>query len=325
LNRAQRWLGVLLIAQVALLLLIHNPFTKKAGATEQTLLPALASITPERLEVAGPGGAATGFVRKDAVWTLADPEGYPVLPGKIEKLLQDLGNLKTGRQVVSSSRYHASLKVATDDFERRIRIWEKAGGSPKIELYVGTSPSYGVTHVRVNGNDRVFEASGLNSYDIPVESSAWIERNLTMVPATEVTALAVANRKGKFSLVKKDGSWGFADPAARGKVPLDQDKVTQLVSAMCGMSIEKPLAAPDEKTQGLSAPEATVTFTRVPAHPDSVAPQPQIVTVKIGGLVPGPDQQRYALRSGSPFGATVAKYGYDRALSATLTELLKTK
>ena len=320
-DRTQRWLAIALVVQLALLFVIHNPFVKKSQAGEQTLIPALASITPEKLEVSGPGGATVSFERVGAIWTLADPAGYPVLPGRIEKLLQDLGNLKTGRQVVSSSHYHASLKVANDDFERRVRVWEKSGGSPKVELYLGTSPGYGVTHMRMAGTDKVYEVSGLNSYDLAIDANGWIERNLSMVPSSEVTAVQVSNRKGKLSLEKREGSWSLAD-AARGK-PIDQDKVNQLVGTLCGMSIEKPLGAVDEKAQGLSTPEATVTLTRVPAHADSVAPNPVTVTMRIGGLVPGAEEQRYAARTGNPFAATVAKYGYDRALSVTIGELLK--
>jgi len=318
LDRTQRWLIVALVVQIALLLVIHNPFAKKSAASEQTLIPALSSMTPEKLEVSGSDGATVDFERQGGVWTLASPAGYPVLPGKVEKLLQDLGHLKAGRQVVSSSRYHASLKVANDDFERRVRIWEKPSGPPKVELYIGTAPSYGVTHMRLSGGDKVFEVSGINSYDIPVEPGGWIERNLSMVPATEVTALQVANRKGRISIEKREGTWTFPG----GGKPLDQEKVTQLVGTLCGISIEK-VGVLDEKSQGLSAPEATVTLTHVPAHADSVAPQPLTVTLRIGGLAPGPEEQRYASRSGNPFGATVAKFGYDRALSATLAELLK--
>ena len=317
-DRTQRLLIIALVVQIALLLVVHNPFAKKGAATEQTMIPALASMTPEKLEVSGPGEATVTFVKREGIWTLANPDGYPALPGKLDKLIQDLGHLKAGRQVVSSSRYHASLKVADADFERRVRVWEKPSDTPKVELYIGTSPSYGVTHMRLAGSDKVFETTGINSYDIPVEPGGWIERSLTMVPATEVTALQVANKKGKFALEKKEGGWGLAG----GGKPLDSDKVTQLIGTLCGMSIEEPVAV-DAKSQGLDSPEATLVFKRVPAHADSVAPQPVTVTVRIGALVQDKQEKRFAARADFPFGGTVAKYGYDRALSVTLADLLK--
>ena len=47
--------------------------------------------------------------------------------------------------------------------------------------------------------------------------------------------------------------------------------------------------------------------------------------MKIGGLVPGKDGYRYAARSGFGFAVTVPKYSVDRALEASLPDLLPKK
>ncbi len=223
-DRAQRLLAGLLAAQLLLLALFHNPFASRRAAADQPLLPGLASITPEKLEIDGGQGTSVILEREGGAWALGQPKGYPVTPGKVEKVIQDLEHLNVHRQVVSGSRYHAALKVAPNDFERRVRIWEKPGGNPRAELYVGSSPSYGVSHVRVGGNDRVYEASGINSFDLPAEPASWVERNLVPIANQDVTRFELANRKGSFALEKQGATWTVRSPASRSNTALDQDK-----------------------------------------------------------------------------------------------------
>ena len=78
----------------------------------------------------------------------------------------------------------------------------------------------------------------------------------------------------------------------------------------------------DEQAQGLNDPEATIVFQ--PAAGDSAAATQAPVTIKIGALVPGKEDQRYAARSGFAYAVSVSKFSSERALSVTLKELLAT-
>ena len=329
-DRTQRLLAGLLAVQLVLLALLHNPFASRRAAADQPLLPGLASITPEKLEIDGGQGTSVILERAGGAWALGQPKGYPVTPGKVEKVIQDLEHLNVHRQVVSSSRYHAALKVAPDDFERRVRIWEKPTGDPRAELYVGSSPSYGVSHVRVGGNDRVYEASGVNSYDLPAEPASWVERNLVPIANQDVTRFELANRKGSFALEKQGGNWTVRSPASRSNTALDQDKVGDLVRTLGGLALDEPVGPVDERAQGLADPDATVVLGRAAANADSAAQAtpvpaaaPAAVTIKIGAPVAGKQDQRYATRSGLGFTVSVGKYASDRALGATLADLVK--
>jgi len=330
-DRAQRLLAGLLAAQLLLLALFHNPFASRRAAADQPLLPGLASITPEKLEIDGGQGTSVILEREGGAWALGQPKGYPVTPGKVEKVIQDLEHLNVHRQVVSGSRYHAALKVAPDDFERRVRIWEKPSGNPRAELYVGSSPSYGLSHVRVGGNDRVYEASGVNSYDLPAEPASWVERNLVPIANQDVTRFELANRKGSFALEKQGGTWTVRSPASRSNTVLDQDKVGDLVRTLGGLALDEPVGPVDERAQGLTDPEATVLLGRAATKADSAAAQgtpvpaaaPAAVTIKIGAPVAGKPDQRYATRSGLGFAVSVGKSASDRALDAALADLVK--
>ena len=192
-DRTQRVLAGALLVQLVILAIVYHPFVRSHAAGGQTLLPTLASITPEKIEIASGEGSVT-LERRSGAWVLAQPAGYPILPGKAEKLIQDIEHLTAGRQVSSDKSSHPALKVATDQFERRVRIWAKASGAPNAELFVGSSPGSGVSHMRVGGNDRVVEASGLSSYDVPADAASWIERRLVPWEAEEVGRIEVANR-----------------------------------------------------------------------------------------------------------------------------------
>jgi hypothetical protein len=318
-DRTQRLLAGVLALQIVLLVLFNNPFTSHGAGAERPLIPALESITPEKLEIDGEQGASVTLERSEGKWTLAQPAGYPAAAGKVEKLIQDLEHLTAHRQVVSGSRYHAALKVAADDYERRVRIWEKPAKAPTTEVFVGTSPGYQVSHVRVAGSDRVYEASGLNAYDLPADATSWIERNLVSISADEADSVVVANHQGGFTLVKRGGTWVIEAPAARSQAALDQGQASGLVRALCGMTLSQPVGAVDESAQGLASPEATVVVGRQAAGTAAA----ETVTLRIGGLVPDKQDERYATQSGSGFAVTIPKYAFDRAVTVTLAELLK--
>ena len=88
------------------------------------------------------------------------------------------------------------------------------------------------------------------------------------------------------------------------------------------LSLDEPAGPVDEQAQGLNDPEATIVFQ--PAAGDSAAATQAPVTIKIGALVPGKEDQRYAARSGFAYAVSVSKFSSERALSVTLKELLAT-
>ena len=322
-DRTQRLLAGALAAQIALLALLQfvSP-TSRAAVKEQPLFPALASMTPQKVEIGDGTGASVALDRDGGAWTLESPKGYPVTAGKVEKLIGDIEKLSAGRPVVSNRRNHAALKVAEDGFERRIRIWEKPGGKPSAELFVGTSPRFQASHVRVGGKDPVYEATGISTYDVSADPGTWVDRSLVMIPADSVSAIGVSNPRGSFQLEKRDGRWSVKSPAARARAALDAAKVTSLLGTLCNVSLNAPAGPENDAAYRLNAPEATVVITRMPAAGDSAAAGASTVVVRFGAPVEGKEGERYAARSGSGYAVTIPKYTADRALEATLAELL---
>jgi uncharacterized protein DUF4340 len=325
-DRTQRLLGIVLAAQVVLLALLQFAFpASHAAVKEQPLFPTLASMTPQKVEIDDGTGNSVALDRESGAWTLESPKGYPVTASKVEKVIEEVGKLSVGRPVVTNRRNHAALKVADGEFERRVRIWEKAGGKPSAELYLGTSPRFQSTHVRAGGKDPVYEASGLNSYEVPADAASWVERAVVTVPADSVATIGVSNQKGSFQLEKKNGAWSVKTPAAKAHAALDAQKVESLVRTLCGLSLDTPAGPEGDAAFGLGVPEATLVFQRAPAPGDSTGAAAAPVVVRIGAPVPGKEGERYAARSGFGFAVTVPKYSVDQALDATLEGLIAKK
>jgi len=318
----QRLLAGLLVVQVALIGVIR--WVSSSGhsvAGEHPLLPSLASTTPRKLEI-DDGKSTVVLKRESGSWTLGQPKGYPTAPGKVEKLVQDLGHLSVGRPVVTNRLNHAALKVAANDYERRVRIWEKPAGQPIAELFVGTSPGFGVSHVRLGGKDAVYEANGLNAYDLATDAGSWVERSMVPIAWEAVGGLSVTNRKGSFELEKSGRKWNVKSPAPP-PAGLDAEKVDALGRSLCALSLDQPVGPVDDPAQGFDDPEAAIVFR--PAAGDSAASTQPAVTVRIGAPIPGKEDQRYATRSGFAYALSVSKFSSERALSVTLKELLATE
>jgi hypothetical protein len=320
-DRTQRVLAGVLAAQIVLLVILHNPFVRAHAGSDQKLLPTLASITPEKIEIAAGDGGSLTLERRGAAWVLGRPAGFPVGPGKVEKVIQDLEHMTAGRAVASDKRSYAALKVADDQFERRVRLWAKPTGNPAAEIYLGSSPGAGVTHVRVGGSDRVLEASGLSVWDVAADPGSWIDRTLVPFRPEEVVRMSLTNRKSGFTLEKREGTWRVASPSARAAAALDSVKVVDFVRTLAGVMIDQPVGALDEAAQGLASPEATVTLEKATAP--GAATDSTAVTYRIGALVAGKTDARCVARAGASFAVSVPQYSVDRALSTRLEDLLK--
>src|ERR1051325_5875816 len=140
-DRTQRWLAWGLGIQIVLLAILHPPFARRTASASEPLLPALASLAPRMLEIAAADGGSVTLVRGSGGWSPGKPPGYPVLCDKGGQLPPTLrgraaapgrwlprparpgGPPRAPRRGASRRRSHAALKVAGDEFERRLRVW----------------------------------------------------------------------------------------------------------------------------------------------------------------------------------------------------------
>ena len=320
-KRTQLYLAGLLLIQIVLILIFRSPFGGAQAAYElKPLLPGLAAITPTRLSVHGGDNETLELVRQDGVWHLDKFGGFPADEKKVTELIDNLRELRVRRPVVTSSRYHEAFKVKDDQHEARIKLWSKAEGDPDVDLIVGSSPNFRTSHVRVAGQDPVFEVQGLSPYDVRPTPSGWIEKDVVGTAESEVVGLTLTNAKGSFTLEKKEGTWS-ASPA--GPAALDPAKVDSLVRSVTALRLADATGPVDEAAQGLAQPAARIVLrlAAAPATGEGEAEKPAApreIVVRIGAAVPGEDTKRYLTRDGFGFTGTV----WDSSVKSLVEETL---
>ena len=330
-NRTQWVLTGLLIVQLLLLLAVGAPFSSgSATVGQKPLLPVLDSVTATRIQITQStedDDKSVVLQRKEEGWTLADRAGYPADASQVDRLLEDLKSINVRRPVVSSGRYHEALEVTADKHQRRLRLWEDASDDPDIDLFVGSSPNYQISHVRLAGDDRVYEVRGLNPYDLRTDPIAWVNKKFLDIAFDDVTAVKLTNGHGEFALERHDGAWRLASPPA-GET-LDQSKIDSFVRSVASLWLSEPAGPASDAAYGLADPAATVEITYGPGGEgvdsdtggEAFAGPVQVETLVIGGPAEQDSSQRYATRSGFDYAVILSKYDAEKALDKKLADL----
>lgn len=317
-DRTQKLLVGLLVAQVALILLVRSPFSSATGASpSRPLLPSLQAFTPTRMEIEGKKNKKVSLTRRDASWALEELGGYPADDAKVEELLENLRGLSVRRPIVSGSRYHASFKVAEDDYEGRVRVWDDSTDEPKVDLILGTSPNYRTIHVRVGDETPVYEVRDLASYDVRPDLAAWADKDLVAVPGETLLSLAIGNAAGSFELVREEGTWRVSAPEAMRERELNQDDVDNLVASATSIRLADPVGPVGDGAPASQDAAATVTLRWSP-----VDGAEEELIYWIGGAVEDKDTQRYVARSGFDFKGTVWDSSVQPMIDGTLDDLI---
>jgi hypothetical protein len=294
-----------------LIVLTRSPFSDASAPTEARLLmPELETLNVAKLELSGDEDTLT-LVKQADGWIVEEAGGFPASAEKIDGLLDDLRTLQVRRPVVSSGRYHSAFKVADDEHEGRVRVFSDESSSPAVDLILGNSPNYQITHVRREGEPNVYEARGIAPYDVSTDSGAWIEKQLVDIDEEAIIGIAVKNAEGSFELTREDGVWIVSAPASQADQELDQDKVLSLIRTAGSIRVEKPVGPADPAGQGLGEAEVTLTV-------EGAAP----VTVQVGSKVADNDSQRYIGKQGFDFAATVWDSSVRKIVEQKLGDLI---
>ncbi len=250
--------------------------------------------------------------RQDEVWRVEQAGGYPADKTKVDKLLDDLEQAKVRRAVVTSSRYHETLKVTEKENERRVRVWEAGKDDPAIDLVLGSSPNYGVNHVRRIGENPVYEVRGLSPWSMQADSGAWIDKQLLDIEADDVTELTLRNEHGEIVLGRREDGWVvLGDESAA----VDSSKIDSFVRSAGGLRFDRPAAGTDDTDYGLDDPAATLEL--VYAIDDATS---ESVLARIGGAAGEDGDQRYAQLDGSEYVVILSKWDADRLLDQKLED-----
>lgn len=171
------------------------------------------------------GDSDVVLLKKGEEWQLSDT-GLPVAEEKLDLLLDKLNGLQTAWPVTTTSSSHERFEVSENKVRRKISLYQ--GDKALAELYVGTSPGFKKSHVRVDGQDEVY-ALEFNTYDAPATTKEWLDKSL-------LTVKSVTKIKGKGYTLSREGESWLIDPVQDGR-EINADNVDNLVKAVGAFKI----------------------------------------------------------------------------------------
>ena len=255
-TRTHRILTAALALQVVLALAVFIlPLLTSATGASAPLLGALTAADITGLSVVDADGNSVDLAKKDGAWVVPGADDYPADTSKIEAFLGRVVGIQTNPLVTRTSASHRQLQVAGDDFQRRL-ILTLGDGSVRT-LFLGTS-SAGGGHIRLDGQDEVYLARGLNSFEAGAQVSSWIDTQYFSIAQDTLTAVKIENANGTLEFEKDaSGNWTMKG-LARGE-EFNPNNFTTLLTRLSSLSMSRPLGKAAKPEYGLDAPSAVVT------------------------------------------------------------------
>jgi hypothetical protein len=255
-NRRNQVLTALLVVQVAVLAVVFWPRNGTAGQAGALLFPGLQADQVVGLTLSSPGAEPVQLSKSEGGWVLPQAGDYPALADKVSELVAKIVALQAGQPVTTSGSAHARLKVAADDYERKIEL-ALAGGAKK-SLLIGTGPSYGSAHVRAGDQDQVYLASGLPVQDVATRSADWVEQAYLTIDQEQVVSFTLKNAQGTYQFEKQAAGWTMK--GLKAGEALDTTVITGLLGRLGSLSLTRPLGKEDKPEYGTAKPGAVITI-----------------------------------------------------------------
>jgi hypothetical protein len=298
-NRTQRILAVVLAIQIILSAVTFWPRAARTGGGAP-LFPDLKTTDVVGMTVTDNEGNAVQLRQVGGSWVLPEVEDYPAKADKITSVLDKIVALDTRRLVTRTTASQKRLQVGADSFLRRVDL--EATGGAKYTLYLGSSPSYGATHVRAEGKDETYLANNLTAYEFYTTAASWVDTAYFSVAQDQLSAVVVKNAKGTLTFNRDTaGNWALAELPA-GEQPA-AEVVKEAVDRATSVTLLRPLGKANLPAYALDNPLAVVTLQQKEGQP---------ITMLIGAQ--DPTDQSYAVHvSTSPYYVRVSQY-YLKAL-----------
>lgn len=137
----------------------------------------LVSVDPSTVDeiVIDDGEAQVLLKNTGDYWHMNDEYETLATTDKINQLISDINELNPGLPVAGTAGSHRQLEVSDTDFQRRVTM--KTDGEVVADLYMGTSPGFRKSHIRLVGQDQVY-AARLNTFDLPANQDDWLDKSI---------------------------------------------------------------------------------------------------------------------------------------------------
>lgn len=256
-KRHNQILSAVLVLQVALIALVFLPGRAASDGERELLLGELDAADVVAVKIEDVDGNQISMRRQGESWVMPDAGEYPVDGDKVIELLEKLLLLDNSRLVTRTEASQKRLQVADGDFLRRI-VLEQADGDEAV-LFVGSSPSYGVSHVRLAGEDETYLAGDLSSWQANASAESWIDTQYVDLVSDDISAFSIQNAGGEVAF-ERDAEDNWSLVGLSGDEALDSGAVNTLLMRISSVSLTDPLGKEELPAYGLDQPNAVVTI-----------------------------------------------------------------
>jgi hypothetical protein len=300
-------IGVLIV-QLIVAALVFLPRTLTSQAEVEALLPGLDADHVTALTITSGEGESVTLAKKDGAWVVASAGDYPTMEGDVTAFLEKVVAVQKNRLVTETPGSHGRLEVAGDGYQRLLEI--EADDGSIYRFYIGSSPSFGAAHVRVEGEDEVYLTPELSAQDAGARVTDWVDSVYVNIPREEVTAFTLQNQQGTFEFVKEGEVWTLAGLA--GGETLNENAVLGLLNRATRVTLLRPLGTEEETAFGLDDPKAVVTLETAD----------ETYTLRVGAQ-DAEDNSYVVAWSGSPFYVRVGELTVRDLVEKTRDDLLQ--
>jgi len=310
-KRHNQILAGILVIQIILSVVVFWP--KSSAAIEsEPVFPDLEAGNIVALTVTDSDGNSTTLRQVTGAWVLPDTDDYPAQADKIIPLLDKIVGLATDRLVTRITASHRRLQVAPDDFVRRIEL-ETAEGA-NYTLYLGSSPSYGATHFRLEGQDETYLTGDISTWDVNATASSWVDTTYLHIPQEDVTGMTLENTHGTFTFARDDeGKWTM-DGLVSDET-LDEEAVTTLLQRATTVNLDAPLGKEEKAEYGMDAPNAVVALKTGPSENETII-------LHVGAKDPE-DNSYVVISSESPYYVQVSEFVVEDMVESTRDDFIQ--
>jgi hypothetical protein len=307
-KRHNQILVSILVVQIILSVIVFWPRATVAVENEP-LFPDLESGDVVVLIITDADGNSIRLTKVGGAWVLPEADDYPAQADKITPLLDKIAGLTTGRLVTRTDASHKRLQVSPDAFQRRIDF-ETEGGT-KHTLYLGSSPSYGATHFRVDGQSETYLTDAISAWETGANAAAWVGSAYVSVTLADVTRMTLENTNGTFTFTRDDGdNWTMEGLAA--DETLAETRVTASVRQAASVNMVRPLGKEDQVAYGMDEPNAVATLET----------DDGTITLRVGAK--DPDTSSYVvISSESPYYVQVSEFNVKDLVENTRDDFLE--
>lgn len=203
------WLAGALGLQLMLALALTFGGDDDGAYTATRPLVQIAPAEVSKIQIAAGDGAALTLALTGEGWAAPDRGDLPVRGEMVDTLIADLAAVKRGWPVARTRGGADRLKVADDDFERRITFF--VGDEASDTLLLGASPTFRRIYARRSGEADVYNI-GFTAADAPASLARWTDPDLLAVQPSEVDEITVTPREGApITLIKHDETFVLSD------------------------------------------------------------------------------------------------------------------